>query len=37
MWKFIVRRMLIAVPQLFFLSILVFILASQMPGDPFTG
>ena len=37
MWKTIVRRVLIMIPQLFVLSLLVFILAKQMPGDPFTG
>ena len=25
------------IPQLFILSILIFILAKKMPGDPFTG
>ena len=37
MWKTIVRRFLIMIPQLIALSLLVFILAKQMPGDPFTG
>ncbi|WP_059103380.1 oligopeptide ABC transporter permease [Shouchella shacheensis] len=37
MWKFIVRRTLIAIPQIFVLSVLVFFIASQMPGDPFSG
>ncbi|MGN7478660.1 oligopeptide ABC transporter permease [Solibacillus silvestris] len=37
MWKTIVRRILIMIPQLFILSLLIFILAKQMPGDPFTG
>ena len=37
MWKTIVRRVLIMIPQLFVLSLLIFILAKQMPGDPFTG
>ncbi len=37
MWKTIVRRVLIMIPQLFILSLLIFILAKQMPGDPFTG
>ena len=37
MWKTIVRRTLIMIPQIFVLSILIFILAKQMPGDPFTG
>lgn len=37
MWKTIVRRVLIMIPQLFVLSLLIFIMAKQMPGDPFTG
>ncbi|WP_313892495.1 oligopeptide ABC transporter permease [Psychrobacillus sp.] len=37
MWKTIVRRILIMIPQLLVLSILIFILAKLMPGDPFTG
>lgn len=37
MWKTIVRRLLILIPQLFILSILVFILATFMPGDALTG
>lgn len=37
MWKTIVRRILVMIPQLFVLSLLIFILAKQMPGDPFTG
>ncbi|MGO1581134.1 MAG: oligopeptide ABC transporter permease [Peptoniphilaceae bacterium] len=37
MWKTIVRRFLIMIPQLFILSLLVFILGKMMPGDPFTG
>ncbi|TQR17590.1 oligopeptide ABC transporter permease [Psychrobacillus soli] len=37
MWKIIVRRVLIMIPQLFVLSLLIFILAKQLPGDPFTG
>lgn len=37
MWKTIVRRFLFMIPQLFVLSILIFILAKFMPGDPFTG
>ena len=31
------RRVLIMIPQLFILSIIIFILAKLMPGDPFTG
>ncbi|WP_102691117.1 oligopeptide ABC transporter permease [Rummeliibacillus pycnus] len=37
MWKTIVRRVLVMIPQLFVLSMLVFIMAKFMPGDPFTG
>jgi len=37
MWKTVVRRFLIMIPQLFVLSLLIFILAKFMPGDPFTG
>lgn len=37
MWKTIVRRILIMIPQLFVLSILVFLIGKMMPGDPFTG
>lgn len=37
MWKTVVRRFLIMIPQLFVLSLLIFILAKLMPGDPFTG
>lgn len=37
MWKTILRRVLIMIPELIILSILVFILAKQLPGDPFTG
>ena len=37
MWKTILRRFLLMIPQLIILSILVFILAKLMPGDPFTG
>jgi len=37
MWKFIIRRTLIMIPQLFILSILIFILAKGMPGDALTG
>ncbi|MGL5440089.1 MAG: oligopeptide ABC transporter permease [Filifactoraceae bacterium] len=37
MWKFIFRRTLIMIPQLIILSMLVFLLAKAMPGDPFTG
>ncbi|MFC9417265.1 oligopeptide ABC transporter permease [Bacillus mobilis] len=37
MWKFILRRFLVMIPQLFVLSILVFLLAKAMPGDALTG
>jgi peptide/nickel transport system permease protein len=37
MWKTVVRRILIMIPQILILSILVFVLANFMPGDPFTG
>lgn len=37
MWKTIIRRFLIMIPQLFVLSLIVFIMAQFMPGDPFTG
>lgn len=37
MWKFIVRRVLIMIPQLILLSVLIFILASFMPGDALSG
>lgn len=37
MWKTIVRRTLIMIPQLFVLSVFIFIVAKFMPGDPFTG
>ena len=37
MWKTVLRRFMIMIPQLFVLSLLIFILAKFMPGDPFTG
>ena len=37
MWKTIARRLLIMIPQIFVLSILLFILAKFMPGDALTG
>jgi peptide/nickel transport system permease protein len=37
MWKTIARRFLVMIPQLFVLSLLIFIMAQFMPGDPFTG
>lgn len=37
MWKTILRRVVVMIPQVFVLSIIVFALAQAMPGDPFTG
>ena len=37
MWKTIIRRIIFMIPQLFLLSLLIFIMAKNMPGDPFTG
>lgn len=37
MWKTILRRVLVMIPQIFILSLLVFLMAQIMPGDPFTG
>lgn len=37
MRKTVVRRFIIMIPELIILSILVFMLAKLMPGDPFTG
>ena len=37
MWKVILRRILLMIPELVILSLLVFLLAKLMPGDPFTG
>lgn len=37
MWKTIIRRLLLMIPQIIILSILIFIIADFMPGDPFTG
>ena len=37
MWKTTLRRFVILIPQLFALSILIFVLASFMPGDALTG
>lgn len=37
MWKTILRRVLLMIPQILILSILIFMLAKMMPGDPFTG
>lgn len=37
MWKTILRRFLLMIPQLLILSIFIFVLANFMPGDPFSG
>ena len=37
MWKMIVRRFLILIPQLLFISIFIFILGTLMPGDALSG
>lgn len=37
MWKFIVRRLIITMPQVLLLSLLVFIMAQMMPGDALSG
>ena len=37
MWKTVLRRILAMIPQLFILSIIIFLSAKSMPGDPFTG
>ena len=37
MWKTIIRRILILIPQLFVLSILIFFLGYLMPGDALRG
>ncbi|PFM79010.1 peptide ABC transporter permease [Bacillus sp. AFS077874] len=37
MLKFVIRRILIMIPQLLILSILIFALAKAMPGDALTG
>ena len=37
MWKTIVRRILILIPQLLVLSLLIFLLAQIMPGDALRG
>ncbi|RDW15579.1 oligopeptide ABC transporter permease [Oceanobacillus chungangensis] len=37
MWKFIVRRILITIPQIILLSVLLFLLAQAMPGDALSG
>ncbi|QIL46159.1 ABC transporter permease [Vagococcus coleopterorum] len=37
MWKTILRRVIVMIPQIFLLSLFIFLLAKAMPGDPFTG
>lgn len=37
MWKTILRRLLIMIPQILLLSAIVFFLAKMMPGDALTG
>lgn len=37
MWKTILRRVLMMIPQLFILSVLIFMLGQAVPGDAFTG
>ncbi len=37
MWKTILRRLLILIPQILLLSLLIFLLANFMPGDALTG
>ena len=37
MWKTILRRVLLMIPQVIILSVFIFLLAQAMPGDPFTG
>lgn len=37
MWKTVLRRFLVMIPQILILSVLVFTIAHFMPGDAFTG
>lgn len=37
MWKTVIRRLMVMVPQIVILSMIVFTVAHFMPGDPFTG
>lgn len=37
MWKTILRRIIMMIPQIFILSLIVFLLGSLMPGDALTG
>lgn len=37
MWKTVLRRVLLMIPQIIILSVIVFVIAQMMPGDPFSG
>lgn len=37
MWKTVLRRLLMMIPQIIILSVIAFFVAKLMPGDPFTG
>ena len=37
MWKTILRRIILMIPQIFLLSVVVFLLGALMPGDALTG
>lgn len=37
MWRTILRRLILMIPQVIILSLLIFVIAQAMPGDPFTG
>lgn len=37
MWKTVLRRLLMMIPQIIILSVIAFFVAKMMPGDPFTG
>ncbi|MGY4104318.1 oligopeptide ABC transporter permease [Ignavigranum ruoffiae] len=37
MWKTILRRIILMIPQIFILSIIVFLLGAMLPGDALTG
>ncbi|MFX3851865.1 ABC transporter permease, partial [Streptococcus suis] len=37
MWKTVLRRLLMMIPQIIILSVIAFFVAKIMPGDPFTG
>lgn len=37
MWKVILRRILVMIPQIVILSVIIFMLAKMMPGDALTG